>query len=627
MRITIDYDKYDALCKRDWEPNYIDDGSKKFLKTVFRLMAKGGFWNKSNPPFPDTDEVEVVLSTSKPVRQEILNIDSLKKLAVDLQERIDKFPVESKDSGERLLRTQLIYQLRSLRERIEQKKEVLLYGEFVPGKEPKVILYMGNIQYSQQLLISTCIHELFHAWNYFRCGRTARAIPEIDEAMVEYATLVFLDMATSIREDELDETDNLLWHYHRNFFLDFHLRAVKDKQESIGLLPAYGFGAYLYETDDKDHSLLLAYPPLSGLLSMNNHDVAAAVSLVNPLYPYGKEEETKQHIINALVPGQSVSVPKDKESQLFQDIIDCPNSCKESNPKHPCYKVLSVQKNLHFRQVPEPWNGDLSKASFILFGSNPALDVTDAVKSNMKKNPAIITTWMEHEVFPSKDQLWNKWQVLTPTNCNCFSWDPNIAKDYFVNRFNNFIFKPLGTPFVDIAGMSTLRYAKSNGIVYPHVLKNDYWKTYNSYCKAFDPCFVPYSFVVTDFVHCKSGVEFGVRQAFRECKRFTGRILDLFINNGLPKHSILIIGANQSSLPKRLRLVFDELSNFGARPAGSPVSIGRNNKGGDIFVQHLQSDMGDIDVYYNIPAPSGRTKDYGPVTLFPDAPNQASISW
>ncbi len=337
MRITIDYEKYDALCKRHGEPNYIESGShagsKQYIQEIFDLMWCGGaFWNRTDIQPSDSDEVEVILSDLNPVWQEDINIDSLKELAVKLQERIDKLPVESKDPGERLLRTQLIFQLRSLKERIEQKKEVLLYGEFVPGKEPKVILYMGNIKHSQELLISTCIHELYHAWNYFCCDRTPRAIPEIDEAMVEYATLLLLDILTS-------SSYFVRWYYQRNFF-DFYLQEVKRKQESIGLLAAYGFGAYLFETDDKDHSVLLAYPTLSGLLSMNNNDVKAAVSLLNPLYPYGKEEETKQHIITALVPAINTqpNVKQGQAGDLFWDIINC--GLGEFGKSGPCSSVI-----------------------------------------------------------------------------------------------------------------------------------------------------------------------------------------------------------------------------------------------------------------------------------------------
>ena len=317
-----------------------------------------------------------------------------------------------------------------------------------------------------------------------------------------------------------------------------------------------------------------------------------------------------------------------KGRHLFWDIINCPDSGKESDPNCPCYGVLSVQKNLPFRQVPEPWNGDLERASFILFGSNPALDVPDDVKSKAKNNSPVIVKWKEHEVFPSKDSLWKDWQVLSPSNCSSFKWTPDTVEDYFINRFNNSIFKPLGIPFV-VAGKSTLRYAESSAKIYPHRLKNDYWQIYNRYCKALDSSFVPNSFVVTDFVHCKSGAEFGVIKAFEICKAFTNRILDLFINNGQPRHSILLIGANKSRTPKRLSLVLDALSHLGAISIGNPVSIGRNNNGGDIFVQHLQSKKGDIDVYYNIPAPSGQTRQSGfsPVTLFPGNQKEVSIKW
>lgn len=296
-----------------------------------------------------------------------------------------------------------------------------------------------------------------------------------------------------------------------------------------------------------------------------------------------------------------------KEKQLFWDIINCPNSNKESSLRCACSKVLLAQRGFPFRQVPEPWSGQLDKASFMVIGSNPALVV--------KSKPVFI-----YELFPSKDNKWNNWQTI-----NSFTWDRNDVENYFINRFAGAVFSGTQQPFVDITKNAALNVFPGPKIDYKK-LNNDYWSVYNKYCKAIDPNYTDYSFVVTDFVHCKSGGETGVKEAMNYCQGYMIKIINLFLENGQPRHSILLFGSQTESAKK-----LNVLTSLGAKPVGKTAVVGnyyykrKDVKDGKraILMQRFSFGIGTFDVYYQIPAPSGQTRpSCCPVTFL-----GKTISW
>lgn len=65
------------------------------------------------------------------------------------------------------------------------------------------------------------------------------------------------------------------------------------------------------------------------------------------------------------------------EIKLFNDIVDCADKQALAGASSPCCAIINAQSSLPVRQVPEPWNGNLSEASFLVLGSNPALDVDE----------------------------------------------------------------------------------------------------------------------------------------------------------------------------------------------------------------------------------------------------------
>lgn len=133
----------------------------------------------------------------------------------------------------------------------DSKKYVCDYpilGEYDPI-EKKVILYVKNIEdvcarYGVPFycgVLATFIHELFHAVHHVAADNGKRPynpIKEIEEAMTEFSTLVFLKEMV----DAKPESDE--W---RQTF-DWAQRSIRIKQYCLGDLPAYGFGYLLFNT-------------------------------------------------------------------------------------------------------------------------------------------------------------------------------------------------------------------------------------------------------------------------------------------------------------------------------------------------------------------------------------------
>lgn len=275
------------------------------------------------------------------------------------------------------------------------------------------------------------------------------------------------------------------------------------------------------------------------------------------------------------------------EKQLFKDIIDCADVQSLGLVSSPCCSIINAQNKLPFRQVPEPWNGNISQASFLVLGSNPALDVD--------------------EVFPSKVPLTNTWS---------HPWTDQDAEDFFEGRFGKAICSVNKQSYVNTLLGTVLKY--KNSTIAPVKMKNNYWGTYNQYCKAIDPLFQHWSFVVTDVVHCKSNKEQGVSSALPACLPFLTRIIDLFLNNQSAEHRILIFG-KESDTQKKL----DALQRIGFKAIGTPTHVGNYNykrknqfTPHNVLMQTYAYGGKNVDIYYNIPAPSGSNRAASPVTIY-----------
>ena len=287
-----------------------------------------------------------------------------------------------------------------------------------------------------------------------------------------------------------------------------------------------------------------------------------------------------------------------KEKTLFWDIINCPDAAKECCSR--CRDVLSVQNSSNARQVPEPWSGNMGVASVLIIGSNPA--------------------YVEDEVFPSKDRVWTGWTKVFPDGP---IWDEDAVEAFFEGRFRGSKCPLIAKPYVDLDSGTTLRINKIGEVISVR-LQNDYWGVYEKYCEAIVPNFSPFSFVITDFVHCKSAREKGVSDAINDCVSFMKRILEVFLDNQSKTHIVLLFGKD-SDAEKKIK----ELKGIGLQCESDPVPVGSyfykrgdNKRKHKIFKQSYLFENKQLDVYYNLPAPSGSNRAASPTVV-----NGQSISW
>lgn len=172
-----------------------------------------------------------------------------------------------------------------------------------------VYLCLGNIGKisRKNTLIHTFIHEMFHAWNYFASGCKGRSVQTIDEPMVEYAALIFLnEIANSLTEFEWVKSDAV--------------QSVMKKQQIIGSTAAYGFGYYLYKQPDSI-KLLEAYSPISSRIDPDWADVQEAIELLRPTYPTGKEEQVLELFERIILskPATKATTTETTIRDLFKD--------------------------------------------------------------------------------------------------------------------------------------------------------------------------------------------------------------------------------------------------------------------------------------------------------------------
>lgn len=205
-----------------------------------------------------------------------------------------------------------------------------ILGEFIPGSNPKVVIYLKSIDESikkrkekypwlsesrWQVMAAVFVHEMFHAWN--KAGRNS--VLAIDEPMVEFETLYFLKELEAF-------TKSLSHHLHENW-----KSRVQDKQQSIGDVAAYGFGYYLFDKlseIDADESIkwIETYSKNSASINGSYPLVEKAKDALTPIYPFKSERRVmgwlKKIIFDDRATSKTVGKPATaKVSNTTSDVI------------------------------------------------------------------------------------------------------------------------------------------------------------------------------------------------------------------------------------------------------------------------------------------------------------------
>ena len=171
-----------------------------------------------------------------------------------------------------------------------------LLGSF-SATERKIYLYLDSIKRTNLLitypLIATFVHELFHAWNFFASKGRQRSLREIEEAMVEFGTLLFLKELHA----DLDKSGDALTSDFGRIF-NWKLGDVASKREQILDIVAYGFGFYLYTlsqngTNETENvkMMLWAYGEKSGRINPADELAKQIKDKLNYIYPIGEEKD------------------------------------------------------------------------------------------------------------------------------------------------------------------------------------------------------------------------------------------------------------------------------------------------------------------------------------------------
>jgi hypothetical protein len=184
-------------------------------------------------------------------------------------------------------------------------------GEFVSSPTPTVIIYYRNIECNNSYgrrairLVPVFIHEMFHAWNYFQAGTKNRTILQIDEAMVEFSTIYFLDrMFDFTNIPELKEC------------IDWQIDKLRGNKGGIGEITAYSYGLYLSENlRNKEEEWIETYSKRSGEIDPADNNVKDIIKEFKVRYPFKHEKKIKK-LFKEVIFGGSIGKSRSNKTVL-----------------------------------------------------------------------------------------------------------------------------------------------------------------------------------------------------------------------------------------------------------------------------------------------------------------------
>ena len=352
---STDWDDDEDDDKKDDEPNYKkasdfitsevpSKDEKELLELIvnFRLpLVKGEVC------FADIqDKLEIEFSDEEKSRPQSIDKSLLEKKLNELREQIAKLYVEIEiDHTLSNLYGPFLNPMMSVADEIEGLLadfrdivvvDVRVLGEFIPGKKgvdtPMVVIYYENIQKSVkdvfrsyaswQVMPAVFVHEMFHAWNYFKAGRNSRSVLAIDEPMVEFETLYFLKQMETFTPQS-----HRLRKGVESVRRDREYRVHK-KQQSIGDVAAYGFGYYLFKNLSDYESIRWIETYSKKSASINNSDelVEQVKDALTPIYPFQSEDMVMECFKKIIFKGQATSKTVGKSaaakiSNTMSDVI------------------------------------------------------------------------------------------------------------------------------------------------------------------------------------------------------------------------------------------------------------------------------------------------------------------
>ena len=195
------------------------------------------------------------------------------------------------------------------------------------GQIKVVKLFTDNIDKNVACVAMTYVHEMMHA--YFD---TTSAIEKIEEPIVEYCTLKFLE-------------DFVSHHTSYDYILEYANKSIKKKKYALGIAH-YGFGHYLYDCNTIDWMSL--YKKANNKIGPSN-DLNKYKSCFNGLYPFSSELGCQDLLYRILMQANGA---KQVTSPFKLGCTNCPISLSKRN-NIPCFKFDQAFKTLCLNGVFE----------------------------------------------------------------------------------------------------------------------------------------------------------------------------------------------------------------------------------------------------------------------------------
>lgn len=263
------------------------------------------------------DKLDVEILEKEGIRPQSVDAGLLKKKLGELKEQIADMEAKAEhnnESGDKLsrMRSAAREAEKRLREASDGKIEfeIPLFGKFVSGNKeskPKVVIYLKSIEKSIRgiesrwdVMAAVFVHEMFHAWNYFIAGGR-RSVLAIDEPMVEFATLYFLNKLEAFTKSQNHSLKDKVPTVRSN-----RADRVRNKQQSIGDVAAYGFGYYLFNnlSDDDSIKWIETYSKKSASISRDPQVKKVEEALI-PVYPFKSEAKVMKWFKKIIFSGQA----------------------------------------------------------------------------------------------------------------------------------------------------------------------------------------------------------------------------------------------------------------------------------------------------------------------------------
>jgi hypothetical protein len=194
---------------------------------------------------------------------------------------------------------------------------------------------------------------MFHAWNYFEAGSQDRSVMEIDEAMVEFATMHFLNtLAENLKQSDVKFAELI------SKCAKWQEKSVRKKKESVGSTAAYGFGLCLADRISTEAPLWIeTYAGKSASLNQAaDSNVAKVKTSLAPFYPFDNEDEVFKQFKNVIFPMAKTTsargIHKKSQAGLLKSCLDTMSNdeftLEDVYAFEPIFEVL-YPGNMHLR--------------------------------------------------------------------------------------------------------------------------------------------------------------------------------------------------------------------------------------------------------------------------------------